>query len=93
MRWKEKAKPNQSKENVGIWKCIENPRITIHTMAGFGNKLYLTCYDLPIFARPLHTEDFETAVDRAKTIIATELCTLRGRYAPFIADNSETEIV
>lgn len=91
--WKSNARFNQPAENGTIFDFKGQARISIHKMVGCGNVFYLTCRDLEISSISLNTDDFEMAVENAKTVIRVRLEMIQERFDKFLSDKSDARIV
>lgn len=91
--WKSNVRFNQPCEDGTIFTLKGQEGISIHKIVGLGDSLYLTCNDLNIVQFGLNTEDFDTAVENAKTIVRTRLETLQEKFNGFLSDETETKFV
>lgn len=94
MQWKSNAKYGQELTDGSIFELKESGiSIKIHKIAGCGGGLYLTCRDFGFVQRNLDTEDFDEAVENAKSLILKRANFLSKEALKFHDDESKNEFM
>lgn len=93
MEWKSNARYNQPLESGSIYSLKPKGHISVHRIHGLGNDFYLSCPPLRIAGHHLGTDDFPTAVNKAREIIKETLDEINAEYGAFASDDTTIEIV